>query len=386
MHRAASITATAAVTPYGKGPMALWRGLLTGGHTVVRQPRPDGEGEVTAALVPGEALALGPGEDRALALVRHAVEQLMASPAWSRVDPAELGICIGTTQGAISTWVEHQERQFANPDEQNLPPPPYPWLADPARLAAQLTGAAGPLECPSMACVSGTAALGFGLQWLRKGRCRWVVAGGVDAFSSFVHHGFQALKALDPERPRPFDEARAGLGAGEGVGLILLEAGEVPDSPRLLGWGLGGDANHLTGPHPGGIGLSRAVRAALRDSGGTPADLDYINAHGTATAYNDLMEARALHHALGDRAGQVPVSSIKGAIGHSMAAAGAVEAVLSCQVMAEGMVPPTSGLEHQDPEIDLDVVQGIARPGEYRTVLSTSAGFGGLNAAVVLGA
>lgn len=382
--RAVSIIATAAMTPMGLGPEALWTGLLSGESWVRRTHSPESGQQVTAALVPPEAIGQRPGEDRALALTRRTVEQLLGSPAWARVDPTRLGVFVGTTQGAIQTWTEGQLRLRATPDGA---PPAWPWLADPARLVARLTGAGGPVECPSMACVSGTAALGLAAQWIRSGQQpRWAVAGGVDAFSDFVHAGFRALKAVDPHLPRPFDRRRAGLGAGEGAGLLLLEAGEIAGAPRLLGWGLGGDANHLTGPHPQGLGLSRAISAALTDGGVRPEALDHVNAHGTATVYNDLMEARALHHALGgEAAARVPVNSIKGAVGHPMAAAGALEAVVACLVLQRGMIPPTAGLQQPDPKIQLDLVRDEPRHVSCGRVLSTSAGFGGLNAALVLG-
>ena len=383
--RAVSITAMGAVTPFGAGPEALWSGLIRGEGRVMPGESPESGLPVVAALVPAETL--GQGEDRALAMARLAADQLQASPAWARVDPARLGVFVGTTQGAIGTWSRHQRRLSEDAAGEA---PPWPWLADPARLVARITGARGPVECPSMACVSGTAALGLAMNWIRAaqpGRPRWAVAGGVDAFSDFVHAGFKALKAVDPRRPLPFDRRRRGLGAGEGAGLLLLDGAEVAGAPRLLGWGLGGDANHLTGPHPEGLGLSRAVREALSDAGLAPTELDHVNAHGTATVYNDQMESRALHHALGsEAASSVPVNSIKGALGHSMAAAGAVEALVSAMVLERGLIPPTVGLEQPDPEIHLDLVHGQAREGVVRRVLSTSAGFGGLNAALVLGA
>ncbi len=384
--RAVSITAMGAVTPFGAGPEALWSGLLRGEGRVEPGLSPESGEPVVAALVKAETLGQRQGEDRALAMARVAAEQLTAAPAWARVDPSNLGVFVGTTQGAIYTWSHHQRRLRAEPAGEA---PPMPWLADPARLVARICGAGGPVECPSMACVSGTAALGLALNWIRAGepgQPRWAVAGGVDAFSDFVHAGFRSLKAVDPDRPLPFDRRRRGLGAGEGAGLLLLEGAEVAGAPRVLGWGLGGDANHLTGPHPEGLGLSRAVSEALADAGLAPADLDHVNAHGTATVYNDQMESRALHHALGsEAASRVPVNSIKGALGHSMAAAGAVEALVGAMVLERGAIPPTVGLEQPDPEIHLELVWGQARAGEVRNVLSTSAGFGGLNAAIVLG-
>ena len=182
---------------------------------------------------------------------------------------------------------------------------------------------------------------------------------------------------------------RAGLGAGEGAALLLLAAadeGAREHAIEVLGWGLSSDAHHLTGPDPEGRGLARAIEAALREAG-LPADaVDAFNAHGTGTVFNDLMEAKALRLALGARADTIPVNSIKGAIGHCMAAAGAIEAVLCAGILERGLFPPTCGLEQPDPAIGLEgLVLGEARPGSYRTVLSTSSGFGGVNAAVLVG-
>ena len=234
-----------------------------------------------------------------------------------------------------------------------------------------------------MACASGTAAVGLGLSWIRRGLCDAVVAGGADAFAPFLHGGFAALRALDAHLPRPFDRRRAGLGLGEGAALVLLQRGPA-GGPRVAGWGTSSDANHLTGPDPGGEGLARAVTAALGDAGLGAGDLDHISAHGTGTVFNDLMESRAFNLALGRRAASLPVNSIKGAIGHTMGAAGAIEAVVCALALERDRVPPTANLQQQDPEILLDVVRGAPREGDYHCVLSTSSGFGGVNAALVL--
>ena len=373
---AVHLAARGAVCALGATEGDLWRGLQEGRCHV--QPGPPGQGQdLCVARVPDELLALD--QDRTLALCRAAAESVTSSEAWAGVDRTRLGVCLGTTQGTIHTWLEHQRRLAE--DSAHLPPPPR--ISEPAVEVARLLDAGGPVECVSMACASGTAALGVGLDWIRRDLCDAVVAGGVDAFSSFVHAGFAALRALDPETPRPFHRHRAGLGLGEGAALLLLRRGPAP-GPRVAGWGVSADANHLTGPDPTGGGLARAVAAALDDAGQMPADVDHVNAHGTGTVFNDLMESKAFHLALGDRAAAIPVTSLKGTIGHTMGAAGAIEAVACALTLEHGLVPPTAGLDEQDPEIALDVVSGEPRSGDYRCVVSTSSGFGGINAALVL--
>jgi 3-oxoacyl-(acyl-carrier-protein) synthase len=244
-----------------------------------------------------------------------------------------------------------------------------------------------------MACASGTAAIGMGLDWIRGGSCDAVVAGGVDALSSFVYAGFACLKALDPEGPRPFDRHRAGLGLGEGIGLVLLQreeepapggAAALPCRVEVAGRGSSADAVHLTGPDASGSGVVRAMEHCLRDASLLPSDVDFINAHGTGTVYNDLMESKAIFKLFGERARVLAVHSIKGAIGHTMAAAGGIEAAVCAEILRRGLVPATTQLTELDPAmLGLDVVQGMARRGDFRCGLSTSSGFGGVNAALV---
>lgn len=407
-HRTAvHVAARGVVCAFGLGEEALFRGLLSGSsgvglidehplsdggiqatHAQAQAATMDGASEAPGSLplkgarVPEALVASSRETEQTLALLELAWRQIEEDPAWSAVDPRALGVAVGTTQGTIARWSQHQEALALDPRHV----PAWPVISEPAAWLARRVGAGGPVETPSLACASGTAAVGLGLSWIRRGLCQAVVAGGVDIFSPFVFHGFRALKALDPDRPRPFDAARAGLALGEGAALLLLTGDPSETGVQVLGFGLGADANHLTGPDPRGLGLSRAITSALFDAGLGPSDLDHVNAHGTATRYNDLMESKAFAHALGAHAAQVPVNSIKGAIGHTLGAAGAIEAVYAMGVMQRGLVPPTIGLLQPDPEIPLNLVHG-PNPlvGGYRRVLSTSSGFGGLNAALVLG-
>lgn len=381
--RRALIRARGVVTPFGAGEAVLWDGLVAGEQRLAADAELGGR---IAARVPEAALARATGaRDRTLRLCEEAALQLRESPAFTAlsVDGDALGVSVGTTQGAIARWTEEQERLA----ESSGPLSP-PWLLDPAAWTAERLGARGPLANPSMACASGSAALGLAAGWIRRGLCDAAVAGGADALSLFVHAGFDVLRALDPVLPRPFDRGRAGLGLGEAAALLLLDGCEgepPPGAIELAGFGLSSDAHHLTGPDPTGGGLARAIRAALDDAGLAPEAVGFVSAHGTATVYNDLMEAKAIVDALGEPAARVPVNSIKGSIGHSLAAAGAVEAVLCALVLERELIPPTANLRERDPAVSLDVVAGAARPAPgLRVALSTSSGFGGINAALVL--
>ncbi|HYL81354.1 MAG TPA: beta-ACP synthase, partial [Candidatus Acidoferrum sp.] len=195
---------------------------------------------------------------------------------------------------------------------------------------------------------------------------------------------------LTPDEVRPFSLNRPGLALGEGAAFLVLErrTAAVGRGAEMLGTIAGyasrADAFHLTAPHREGRGLAAAAAAALRDGGCRPEEIGYVNAHGTGTAYNDAMETKAIKLALGDRAGGVPISSIKGALGHAFGAAGALEAAVCLLAMRDGIVPPTINFEEPDPECDLDWVPNLARKVDVGAALSLSAGFGGQNAALLI--
>jgi 3-oxoacyl-(acyl-carrier-protein) synthase len=250
----------------------------------------------------------------------------------------------------------------------------------------------GPVSTVSVACASGTAAIGLGAEWIRGGRVDRVLAGGTDALSAFVFSGFDALRALSPSAARPFDAARDGLTLGEGAGFLLLEEEESARRrgaavlARIAGYGSGSDAHHLTRPDPSGGGVVRAIESALRQAGRAPFEVGFVSAHGTGTTFNDAMEEAALAHVLGPEARTVPVNGIKGAIGHTLGAAGALEAVLSVLVLVEQRVPPTAGHVTKDPRSPLSIVAGrpFSPDRSIDVALSTSSAFGGTNAALVL--
>jgi 3-oxoacyl-(acyl-carrier-protein) synthase len=199
--------------------------------------------------------------------------------------------------------------------------------------------------------------------------------------------GFDALRSLTRERVRPFDRRRSGLLLGEGAALVLMARERDVRGPRLgrlLGHASTSDGAHIAAPHPEGRGLLSAVRGAMAQAGLGPADLDFVSAHGTGTTLNDRIETAVLKAALGPRAAGIPVNSIKGGLGHTMGAAATLEAIMCLLAGRDGVVPPTLGYEEADPACDLDYVPRVARRVRPRASLSTSLGFGGCNAALVL--
>ncbi|MCB9555456.1 MAG: hypothetical protein H6707_05080 [Deltaproteobacteria bacterium] len=348
----------------------LWSALLAGQRALALHHDVRAEQAVWAARIPQASLPQG---DRTLALCEAIADQLLASPALGALDRQRLGLALGTTQGAILRW---QAQQRSAPHD-------VPGLYAPLLALRQRLASGGPLSCPSTGCTSGSIAIATAAQWIREGRCDAALAGGVDVVSEFVQAGFEALRALDPSGPRPFDATRAGTALGDGIGLLLLSYEPGADPVRLAGWGAANDANHLTGPDPQGSGLALAIRSALELARLDAANIDLLNAHGTGTRYNDQMECNAFHQLLGRRASQLPLCAIKGAIGHTLAAAGALEAACCVRSLREQRVPPTVGCEAVDPALDLDVVCRAPRDVRLNVALSTSAAFGGNNAALL---
>jgi 3-oxoacyl-(acyl-carrier-protein) synthase len=259
-----------------------------------------------------------------------------------------------------------------------------------AELLAARFGLAGPMRVLSLSCSSGTAALGQGLDLIRLGKADAVLCEGHDSLAYSSLAGLSILRTITNEEIRPFDARRNGTIFGEGCGALVLEELEHARSrgatiyAEVLGCAVNNNAYHLTAPDKAGEGIVAVLRDTLRDAGVDGDAIDYVNAHGTGTAYFDVTETTAVKAVLGDRAYRIPMSSIKPAIGHMMAAAGSVEAIATVCALRTGMVPPTLNLEQPDPACDLDYVPGHARPADIRTALSISSGIGGNNAAVVL--
>jgi 3-oxoacyl-[acyl-carrier-protein] synthase II len=249
----------------------------------------------------------------------------------------------------------------------------------------------GPKTTFMTACSSGATALGYARDLIRDGLAQVVIAGGTEPLSRATYAAFNALKAVDPEFCKPFDRHRQGLSLGEGAAVMIMEAEdrarrrEAQIYAEMLGYGLSCDANHMTAPAPDAAGAVHAIRAALADAGVAPAQVDYINAHGTATAANDRMETLAIKRVFGERAYHIPVSSTKSMIGHTLGAAGAIEGLAAVLAIGHGFVPPTVHCTTPDPDCDLDYVTEGARQTVLDIVLSNSFAFGGNNTAIVLG-
>jgi 3-oxoacyl-[acyl-carrier-protein] synthase II len=378
------IVAAGAVTPFGGDLDAFWSGLVTGTDGItpierfpVDDLRVGRGGEIKKLRAPG--CGVRPG-GRASWLLLAAADDLLARAALDAA-PERIAVVSGTALGGV----EELERAAA-PD--GTPRHAAGALYDaPAHALARRLGARGPVLTVSTACASGATALGLGADLLRAGAADRVVAGGYDVLCRFVMRGFDALRSLTRERVRPFDRRRSGLLLGEGAALVLMaREGEAPGRRlgRLLGHAGASDGSHLTAPAPDGRGLELAVRAALAEADLAPADVEFVSAHGTATRLNDRVETQVLRRVLGARAGAIPMNAIKGGLGHTMGAAATLEAIMCLLVSREGVVPHTVGLEERDPDCDLDWVAAAPRAARPRVSLSTSLGFGGANAALVL--
>jgi 3-oxoacyl-[acyl-carrier-protein] synthase II len=247
------------------------------------------------------------------------------------------------------------------------------------------------------ACASGAHAIGSALRMIQYGDADAVVCGGAEAtLTDFGFACFNSMQALSPTGiSRPFDARRDGFVMGEGAGMLVLEDEEYARERgatilgEVAGYGSTTDAHHLTAPEPTGGPASRAIELALRDAGADPSQIDYINAHGTSTQLNDAAETAAIKLALGAEAKRIPISSTKSSIGHTLGAAGAVEAVATFRTLITGVIAPTLGYEVPDPELDLDYVPAEARPlvtgnGHPPLALSNSFAFGGHNVALAL--
>jgi 3-oxoacyl-(acyl-carrier-protein) synthase len=304
-------------------------------------------------------------------------------------DSRRTGVIVGTVLGGILSGERYLHKDGTTPEERKRLLRQYPLGAIAASLA-RTARFAGPNLTVSTACASGTDAIGIAWRRISAGSADLLVAGGVDALCEFSFSGFCALQALTPDRVRPFSRNRNGLAIGEGAAFLVMEREEAAAKRgakilgRVAGYASRSDATHLTAPHREGRGLAAAAAAALAEAG-IPSDrVGYVNAHGTGTLYNDWMETRAIGAVLGKRARTVPVSSIKGSLGHAFGAAGAMEATACLLSMRDGFVPPTANFEEADPDCDLDCVPNRGRKEAVRVALSLSAGFGGQNAALVL--
>jgi 3-oxoacyl-[acyl-carrier-protein] synthase II len=297
------------------------------------------------------------------------------------------GICIGTTTGSIQAIERINDKRLKNEEIEHdlicqLPP-----HSTPAAVAKELE-ISGPNCMISTACAAGNYAIGYGFDLIRSGRADVVIAGGSDPFSRISFTGFNQFSAVAPEKCQPFDKNRKGMMVAEGAGVIVLESMEhalqrnAQIYAEILGYGLSCDAQHMTQPSVDGI--SRCMKNAMREAGITADQVDYISAHGTGTQANDKTECAAIKLVFGGRYRQIPVSSIKSMLGHTMGAASAIEAIACTLVVKNDIIPPTINYEAPDPECDIDCIPNQARRQPVSIALNNSYAFGGNNASLVL--
>ena len=294
---------------------------------------------------------------------------------------------IGTTSGGMSYGEDYYRALRQAGDLRRAPT----WIANypaqkPVIDAQESFGISSPCQVIANACASGTNAIGHAFQCVRSGRYQRVLVGGYDALSEMVFVGFDSLQASTPEKCRPFDRQRTGMVLGEGAAILALEDLEsasgrgAPILAEIIGYGISTDNFHITQPDPSGIGPRQAMERALANANASAKEIDYINAHGTATVFNDAAEGKAISTLFNG----VPVSSTKSMMGHSLGAAGAIEAIVCLLALQHQFLPSNINFRESDDGLDINVVANEAPPAPVRTVLSNSFGFGGTNASILM--
>jgi 3-oxoacyl-[acyl-carrier-protein] synthase II len=302
----------------------------------------------------------------------------------------EVGICLGAGAGGMfEAEAYHREVLREGKPKPSLLLPFIPSFTT-SRVAERFRFS-GPLATITTACSSSATSIGYGSDLIRSGKAKAVLCGGSDALSELTFGGFNSLRVMDPLPCKPFDKERAGMSLGEGAAILALEEldGALKRGAKIyaefLGYGIGGEAYHMTAPEPTGIVETRIMERALDESGIKSSEVDYVNAHGTGTPLNDKVETLSIKRALGERACSIPVSSIKSMVGHCLGSAGAIEAVASILSIVHGFVPPTLNYQEGDEECDLDYVPGKSREVNVKVVLSNSFAFGGNGTTLVFG-
>ena len=402
------ITGLGTVTPLGKDMRSSWENLVAGRAAA---------GPITAFDTTGfavtfacEAKDFEPTQwierkqarrmDRCAQMIVAAAHQARADAGLEVEQECDrVGVSVATAMGGLESFEDACETLITRGPDRVNPfsiPAIIPNMGA-ARVSIEL-GTNGPLTSQCTACAASTMAIGDGMDAIRIGRADVMLVGGGEAPITRVGiAGFSAMRALsqrndDPDHAsRPFEADRDGFVMGEaGAVLVLEELGHAAQRgariyAELVGYGVSSDAQHLTEPDPTGQSPARAMRMAFADAGISPDQIDYINAHGTSTPLGDASETRVIKRALGEHiARRVPVSSTKGATGHSLGASGAVEAIFCTLAIHEGLLPPTINYEMLDPECDLDYVPNEAREADVGVAVSNSSGFGGHNASIVL--
>ena len=401
------VTGVGLVSPLGIGTEATWQGLVRGRSGAGPITRFDAE--AFSARIACEIGGFDPldymdrREARKMDTFIHyalAASLFAAEDAGLRLpvpDADRTGVVVASGIGGFGT-IEREHRNLLERGPRRISPFFVPAMV--VNLAAgQISirlGARGPNSAPATACSAGAHAVGDAFRLIRHGYADAMVAGGAEAtITPMCIGGFASLRALstrndDPERAsRPFARDRDGFVVGEGAGILILEEREralsrgVEPYAEVVGYGMTGDAFHITAPAEDGNGAVRVMRAALEEAGAAPEEVDAVNAHGTSTPLNDRIETGAIRQVFGDHADRLLVSSTKSMTGHLLGGAGGLEAGISCLTLRHQVVPPTINHETPDPACDLDIVPNAARPARVRAILSNSFGFGGTNVSLL---
>ncbi len=409
MSRRVVVTGVGLVSPLGVGTEATWQGLVAGRSgigPITRFDTTDFPVRIAAEVRGFEVEAwLEPKEARKFDLFVHyavaAADMALANSGYT-VTPEKatrVGVVIGSGIGGLPS-IQENHKTLLERGPRRISPffIPGSIVNMPSGLVSIRTGAKGPNSATCTACSTGAHAIGDAYLYIKHGYCDAALCGGTEAvITPLAVGGFASMRALstrndEPEKAsRPWDRERDGFVMGEGAGIVFLEELEsarrrgAPILCEVLGFGMSGDAFHITAPAEDADGPARVMAAALADAGVAPEAVDYINAHGTSTPHNDRIETLAIKKVFGEHAYQLSVSSTKSATGHLLGAAGGLETGITALAVANDLVPPTLNLDHPDEGCDLDYTPHQPRRREIRVALSNSFGFGGTNACIVLG-
>lgn len=401
------VTGLGAVTPIGLGKDQFWQALKSGTNGIGRITRFDPTG--FDAQIAGEVKDFDPSvyldkkeARRLVGFISFAVAaaQMALKDAGLEINDSNapyIGVLIGSGIGGLK-FLEEQCRILIDKGPSKCSPFMVPLMLNDmaAGVVSINTGAKGPNSCTTTACASGTNAIGDAFEIIKRGDADVMISGGTEAaITPLGIAGFCAAQALSttndtPEKAsRPFDANRNGFVMGEGAGIVILEELEHAKKrgatiyAEVIGYGMSGDAFHMTAPHSEGDGVIRAIKAALKDAKINPEDVSYINAHGTSTELNDKLETMAIKKVFGEYAKKIPISSTKSMTGHLLGAAGGIEFVACAMSIKEDFVHPTINYETPDPNCDLDYVPNKGREMKVNIAMSNSLGFGGHNAILI---
>jgi 3-oxoacyl-[acyl-carrier-protein] synthase II len=407
MNKRVVITGIGAVTPLGNDAHTSWEQVKNGVSGI--GPATLFDVEMVDVKIAAEVKGFAPEEfmdkKEARRMGRYsqfaiAASQMAVKDAGIQIgegiQPERVGVWIGSGIGGLAEF-EEQHRKFIEKGQRRVNPFTIPMFI-PDMAAGQVSisiGAKGINNCSVTACASGANSIGDAFRVIQKGDVDVMIAGGTEAtITAMTVAGFSNMTALsknpDPSTAsRPFDKNRDGFVIGEGAGILVLEELEhalargATIYGELAGYGATGDAHHITTPAPEGEGAGRAMKLALADAGIAPEQVDYINAHGTSTYYNDLYETLAIKDVFKQHAHKLSVSSTKSMTGHLLGATGAIEAIFSLLAIKDGIIPPTINYQTPDEQLDLDYVPNVAKTKDVQVVLSNSLGFGGHNATLI---